>query len=183
MFTSELMRYAIFGCVHGNLTALQMVLRDARQNACTDFAFLGDAVGYGRQPKECVDLLRSLGMAAVKGNHDEYACSDEPLKAFNPPALENLLWTRAQLTDEDRQWLRALPYVRQLSGFTVVHAILDQPARWEYVFDKLAAANHFQFQNTPVCFFAHTHVPVAFTRDTVVRGGTYSTLRVEPGRM
>src|SRR5205814_1252638 len=95
----------------------------------------------------------------------------------------NLLWTREQLTDEDRQWLRHLPYVRQLSGFTIVHGILDESARSGYVFDKMAAANHFQFQNTSVCFFAHTHVPVAFTRDTVVRGGTYSTLRVEPGRM
>src|SRR4051812_8415018 len=95
-------------------------------------------------------------------------------EGFNPKPLENLFWTRAQLTEEDRQWLKALPYVREVSGFTIVHAILDRPPRWEYVFDKFAAASHFQFQNTPVCFFAHTHVPVAFIRDTVVCGGTFS---------
>jgi len=63
-----------------------------------------------------------------------------------------------------------------------VHATLDGPQRWGYVFDKLAAAASFTYQNTSICFFGHTHVPVAFIRDSVVRGGTYSKFKVEPGR-
>lgn len=64
----------------------------------------------------------------------------------------------------------------------MVHATLDQPHRWAYVFDKLMAAASFTYQNTSVCFFGHTHVPTAFVRDAVVRGGTYSKFKVEPGR-
>src|ERR1043166_5238744 len=67
-------------------------------------------------------------------------------------------------------------------SFTIVHATLDGPQRWGYVFDKLAAAASFTYQNTAVCFFGHTHVPVAFIRDNLVRGGTYSKFKVEPGK-
>ena len=64
----------------------------------------------------------------------------------------------------------------------MVHATLDGPQRWGYVFDKLAAAASFTYQNTALCFFGHTHVPVAFVRDSVVRGGTYSKFKIEPGK-
>jgi diadenosine tetraphosphatase ApaH/serine/threonine PP2A family protein phosphatase len=64
----------------------------------------------------------------------------------------------------------------------MVHSTLDGPQRWGYVFEKLAAAASFTYQNTPVCFFGHTHMPVAFIRDSVVRGGTYSKFKVEHGR-
>ena len=63
-----------------------------------------------------------------------------------------------------------------------MHATLDGPQRWGYVFDRLAAAASFTYQNTGVCFFGHTHVPVAFVRDSMVRGGTYSKFKTEPGK-
>ena len=69
-----------------------------------------------------------------------------------------------------------------VASFSMVHATLDVPQRWGYVFDKLAAAASFTYQNTSVCFFGHTHVPVAFIRDSMVRGGTYSKFKVEAGR-
>jgi diadenosine tetraphosphatase ApaH/serine/threonine PP2A family protein phosphatase len=69
-----------------------------------------------------------------------------------------------------------------VASFSIVHATLDGPQRWGYVFDKLAAAASFTYQNTSVCFFGHTHVPVAFVRDSVVRGGTYSKFKTEPGK-
>ena len=72
--------------------------------------------------------------------------------------------------------------MRLVASFSMVHATLDGPQRWGYVFDKLAAAASFTYQNTSVCFFGHTHVLVAFIRDSVVRGGTYSKFKVEPGR-
>ena len=78
--------------------------------------------------------------------------------------------------------MRELRYIRLVSSFTIVHATLDGPKRWGYVFDKLAAAASFTYQNTGVCFFGHTHVPVAFVRDSTVRGGTYSKFKVEPGK-
>ncbi len=176
------MKYAVIADIHSNLEALDVVLADAKQQQCTHYCCIGDVVGYGANPRECLEIVRGMGMPCVKGNHDEYCSVDETLEGFNPHAAEAVQWTRQQLTAEDRQWLRDLKYVRLVASFSMVHATLDVPQRWGYVFDKLAAAASFTYQNTSVCFFGHTHVPVAFIRDSVVRGGTYSKFKVEPGR-
>ena len=176
------MKYALIADIHANLEAFEVVLADAKEQKCTHYACVGDVVGYNANPKECLDIVRSMGMPCVKGNHDEYCSSEEDLEGFNPHAAEAVNWTRRQLSLEDRQWLRDLKYVRLVASFSMVHATLDGPQRWGYVFDKLAAAASFTYQNTSVCFFGHTHVPVAFVRDSMVRGGTYSKFRVEPGK-
>lgn len=176
------MKYAIIADIHANLEALQVVLEDIKRENCTHYACLGDVVGYNANPKECLDIVRSMGMPCVKGNHDEYCSIETDLEGFNPAAAEAINWTRRHLTEEDRQWLRDMKYIRLVANFSLVHATLDGPQRWGYVFDRLAAAASFTYQNTSVCFFGHTHVPVAFIRDSVVRGGTYSKFRVEPGR-
>ena len=176
------MKYAIIADIHANLEAFQVVLEDIKAQKCTHVACLGDIVGYNANPKECLDIVRSMNIPCVKGNHDEYCSSEENLEGFSPNAAAAALWTRPRLTPDDRQWLRDLKYLRLVSSFTIVHATLDVPQRWGYVFDKLMAAASFTYQNTPVCFFGHTHVPLAFIRDSVVRGGTYSKFKVEPGK-
>ena len=176
------MKFAIIADIHANLEALTVVLEDIKQQKCTHYACLGDVVGYNANPKECLDIIRQMNIPVVKGNHDEYCSTDGPLDGFNPAAAEAVNWTRKQLSAEDRAWLRDLKYVRMVTNFTIVHATLDGPQRWGYVFDKLAAAASFTYQNTSICFFGHTHVPVAFIRDSVVRGGTYSKFRLEPGK-
>ena len=176
------MKYAIIADIHANLEALEVVLSDAKEQSCTHYACLGVVVGYNANPKECLDIIREMGMPCVKGNHDEYCSIESNLEGFNPHAAEAIHWTRAQLTEDDRDWLRNLKYIRLVTSFSIVHATLDGPQRWGYVFDRLAAAASFTYQNTSVCFFGHTHVPVAFIRDSVVRGGTYSKFKIEPGR-
>jgi predicted phosphodiesterase len=176
------MKFAIIADIHANLEAFQVVLEDARKERVTHYACLGDVVGYNANPKECLDIVRRMGMPCVKGNHDEYCSSEGPLDGFNPAAAQAVQWTRNQLTTEDRQWLRDLKYLRLVTSFSIVHATLDGPQRWGYVFDKHTAAASFTYQNTAICFFGHTHVPVAFVRDSVVRGGSYSKFRVEPGK-
>jgi predicted phosphodiesterase len=176
------MKFAIIADIHANLEALQVVLEDAKKQQVTHYACLGDVVGYNANPKECLDIVRTMNMPCVKGNHDEYCSSEEHLEGFNPAAAEAVNWTRKQLTEDDRQWLRDLKYTRMVTNFTIVHATLDGPQRWGYVFDKLAAAASLTYQNTSVCFFGHTHVPVAFMKDSVVRGGTYSKFKTEPGK-
>ena len=176
------MKYAIIADIHGNLEALDAVLKDTREQKCTHYACVGDVVGYGANPKECLDIIRGMGMPCVKGNHDEYCSTEDTLEGFNPHAAEAVFWTRKQLPEEDKQWLRDFKYIRLVGSFSMVHATLDGPQRWGYVFDRLAAAASFTYQNTAVCFFGHTHVPVAFIRDRVVRGGTYSKFKVEAGR-
>ena len=176
------MKFAIIADIHANLEAFEVVLEDIKNQNCTHIACLGDVVGYNANPKECLDIVRSMNIPCVKGNHDEYCSSEEHLEGFNPAAAEAVNWTRKQLTDDDRQWLRDLRYTRMVTSFTIVHATLDGPQRWGYVFDKLAAAASFTYQNTAICFFGHTHVPVAFMRDNMVRGGTYSKFKTEPGK-
>jgi predicted phosphodiesterase len=176
------MKYAVIADIHANLEAFTTVLEDTRNQKCTHYCCVGDVVGYGANPKECLDHVRKMAMPCVKGNHDEYCSSEDDLDGFNPHAAEAVTWTRKQLSKEDRQWLRDLKYIRMVASFSMVHASLDGPDRWAYVFDKLMAAASFTYQNTSVCFFGHTHVPVAFVRDSVVRGGSYSKFKVEPGR-
>jgi predicted phosphodiesterase len=176
------MKFAIIADIHANLEAFEVVLEDIKNQNCTHIACLGDVVGYNANPKECLDIVRSMNIPCVKGNHDEYCSSEDHLEGFNPAAAEAVNWTRKQLTDDDRQWLRDLRYTRMVTSFTIVHATLDGPQRWGYVFDKLAAAASFTYQNTAICFFGHTHVPVAFMRDSMVRGGTYSKFKTEPGK-
>jgi predicted phosphodiesterase len=178
------MKYAIIADIHGNLDAFQVVLEDIRAQNIDDrhIVCLGDVVGYNAQPKECLKIVRDLNIPCVKGNHDEYCSSDDHLEGFNPHAAEAVIWTRNQLDEDDKKWLRDLKYTRMVANFTMVHATLDAPERWQYVFDKLAAAANFPYQLTQMCFFGHTHVPVAFMRDTVVRGGTYSKFKVDPAK-
>jgi diadenosine tetraphosphatase ApaH/serine/threonine PP2A family protein phosphatase len=176
------MKYAIIADIHANWEALTAVLEDAKAQNPTHYVCLGDVVGYNANPKECLLKIREMNIPCVKGNHDEYCSIDEQLEGFNPNAAEAVHWTRRQLSAEDREWLRDLKYTKMVANFTIVHATLDAPQRWGYVFDKLQAAASFPYQTTPVCFFGHTHVPVAFMRDTVVRGGTFSKFKVDPAK-
>jgi len=173
------MKFAVMACIHANLEAFEAALKDSKKQDCTHYAFLGDFVGYCADPKECVDIVRAINAPCVKGNHDEYCATDVPLTGFNPRAAKLVEWTRNQLTEEDRRWLRGLGHVRTVEDFTIVHATLESPERWGYVFDRLAAAASFSHQDTSVCFSGHTHVPVVFVKDTMVRGGTYTTFKIE----
>src|ERR1700726_4494122 len=102
------MKFAIIADIHANLEALEPVLADIKEQKCTHYACVGDVVGYGANPKECLDIVRTMGMPCVKGNHDEYCSSDEELEGFNPHAAEAVAWTRGQLSPADRLWLKEL---------------------------------------------------------------------------
>ncbi len=165
--------YAILGDIHANLEALNAVLEDAREQQVTDFACVGDIVGYNANPRECLEIVCDLGGACVRGNHDHYCSHEESLDDFQPLAANVIAWTRRQLNDEQSKWLRELPLSRIVSGFTLVHSTLDMPDRWGYVFDLLDAEAHLTYQTTTVCFHGHTHVPVVFEkRSEVIRTET-----------
>ncbi|HEV3410614.1 MAG TPA: metallophosphoesterase family protein [Chthoniobacterales bacterium] len=176
------MRIAIISDLHANLEATEAVLADAREKECSQFVCLGDLVGYNANPHECVDIVRALDCPTVKGNHDEQACLDSSSRDFNDLAEQAINWTRENLTAEDKQWLSELRLTRQVRDFTIVHATLDTPAEWGYVFKNLDAAASFTYQHTTVCFFGHTHVAGAFVRDEGVRRVTAEHLTIEAGK-
>jgi predicted phosphodiesterase len=176
------MRTAIFGDIHANLEALEVVLADAREQGCTSYICLGDVVGYNANPRECLQIVQSLKCPVVKGNHDDYASSDSSLESFNPLAEVAIQWTRDQLTPAEKAWLGALPLISKLQGFTVVHASLEDPGGWGYVLNQLDAAASFSKQTTKLCFFGHTHNPRAYIKDSSVVGLPFEHLVVEPDK-
>src|SRR5881398_274395 len=176
------MRVAIFSDVHANLEALEAVLTDAHKHKCTHFVCLGDVVGYNANPHECVERIREMDCPIVKGNHDEQASLSESSTDFNELAERAIEWTRGNLTEQDKEWLRTLRLQQQVRGFTIVHATLDTPAEWGYVFNTLDAAASFTYQHTTVCFFGHTHVAGAFVRDGNVQRVKNDYLMIEVGK-
>ena len=176
-------RYAILSDIHGNWEALNTVLAHAREQGCEKFVCGRDVVGYNANPSECMELVREMNMPCVMGNHDEYIGKDIDLSSFNPVAAEAVLWTREQLSEEQRKWLRDLRYIRLVDSFSVVHATMDGPRYWGYVQTKHDAEGSFAYQSTPVCFHGHTHVPLAFESDEMtVKGGAYDEVKVQRGR-
>ncbi len=175
------MKYAVIGDIHANLEALNAVLERARELEVDKYICMGDIVGYNANPAECMDVVRSLDVeVVVKGNHDEQASSDTELVGFNPQAAQAIEWTRNQLSDEEKLWLAALPY-RLTVGMklTLVHATLDMPHMWGYIFDKFSAEVCLGYQFTPLCFFGHTHVPLAFEKFGEVVGGRYEEVHLQ----
>jgi predicted phosphodiesterase len=173
------MRFAIFSDIHSNLEAFEAVLADARARQCTQFVCLGDVVGYNANPHECVERVRQMDCPTVKGNHDEQASLTESSRDFNELAEHAIEWTRDNLTEEDKEWLRGMRLQRQVRDFTIVHATLDTPGQWGYVFNNLDAAASFTYQHTAVCFFGHTHVPMAFIRDEGIKRVRIEQLRID----
>ena len=173
------MRFAILSDIHSNLEAFEAVLADARARECTQFVCLGDVVGYNANPQECVERVREMDCPIVKGNHDEQASLIESSRDFNELAEHAIEWTRDNLTEEDKEWLRGMRFQRQVRDFTIVHATLDTPAQWGYVFNNLDAAASFTYQHTAVCFFGHTHVPMAFIRDEGIKRVRIEQLRID----
>ena len=176
------MRFAIFSDIHANLEATEAVLADAEEQKATHYVCLGDVVGYNANPHECVELVVNLDCPIVKGNHDEQAHLPESEGDFNELAEAAISWTRQNLTAEDKEWLEGLRLQRQVRDFTIVHATLDTPEQWGYVFKPLDAAASFTYQYTTICFFGHTHVAGAFIRDDGVKRLKVDTLQIDPAK-
>ena len=153
------MRYAVVSDVHSNIEALDAVfaqLRDDDKLLC-----LGDIVGYGPNPNECVEKIRARATATVLGNHDVAAIDNFGLAYFNPAAREAMKWTQGVLTPENLAWLDSLGYEFRMPEFLLVHGA---PVNYfEYVLDKPAAARAFAATDAPLIFIGHTHIAEVYT--------------------
>ncbi|MDQ7828752.1 MAG: metallophosphoesterase family protein [Armatimonadota bacterium] len=159
------MRIAILSDVHANLEALEATLGDARRRGCERIVCLGDFVGYGPSPNECVDRLRPLvDGRAVAGNHDWAAVGKVDITYFNPYAQEAIRWTQQALRPGVRDYLTALPHEWVADGtvpFLAVHGSPRDPIQ-EYVLDQATAEENFRERSFAVAFVGHTHVPALF---------------------
>jgi diadenosine tetraphosphatase ApaH/serine/threonine PP2A family protein phosphatase len=157
------LKYAIISDIHGNLEAFQAVVAECEKLGIDRYMCLGDVVGYGADPAACMDLLQTLPLdATVLGNHDEQAPGDGEIEGFSLAAHVAMEWTRKQLSDDHKSFLRELPFTKVLGDMTLVHATLKNPGKWGYVFDRKSAAANMEEQETPLCFCGHSHVPLYF---------------------
>lgn len=153
------MRALIVADVHSNLAALQAVLDDCARRGGFDRVWcLGDAVGYGPDPEECLSLLRGQGAAFVAGNHDLGVAGVVDLGDFNDAAAEACIWTAGRLAAGDIAFLSALPEVAHEDDFTLVHGSLRRPV-WEYLVNEDAALATFRLMETRFCLVGHSHTP------------------------
>ena len=159
------MKLAILSDIHSNLQALEQALRLVGQLRVDEIYCLGDIVGYGGNPNECVALIRERCAKVVKGNHD-LATVDLSHSAFHPEAAKTVnAWTFKVLTAENRRYLAWLPFRRVGFDCTFVHASPESPFDWEHVDSVESASRQFAHFSTPVCFVGHTHVPAIIKED------------------
>ncbi len=155
-------RILLLSDIHANLAALDAVLFDAARRAEFDAVWsLGDAVGYGPRPNECLDRLREIEAVTISGNHELAALGEISASEFNPFARFAIEWTASALTPESRAYIEAMPLTAVHSDFTLAHGTPRDPV-WEYLTDiEVAKANVDQIE-TLHCIVGHTHVPAAF---------------------
>jgi len=157
------MKILLLSDIHANLAALEAVLEEASATPYDAIWCLGDLVGYGPHPNECIEALRSqrAPLLCVAGNHDWASLGKVSLEDFNPDARLACQWTMEQLTPENQDYLLRLPVSAIEGNYTLVHGSPRQPI-WEYIlYPSLATANFVHFQ-TPCCLVGHTHIPVVF---------------------
>lgn len=167
---------AILSDVHGNLEALRAVLDDIDHLGIKEVICLGDVVGYGPQPRECLDIVQTLAKYVVLGNHEEAVLSGTPL-SFTPRAKRALEWTRKTLLEDEsepkdrresrRTIMQGFQKQYRMDGVQFVHGSPRDPTR-EYVMprdvsDKRKMDDIFgKLQD--YCFCGHTHTPGIFTQ-------------------
>lgn len=157
------MRTLIISDIHANLTAFEAVLSDAEP---FDRVWcLGDVVGYGPDPEDCINRLKGLpNLQCMKGNHDAAVSGDIPLDAFNYSAQRALLWMTENTSEENIKWLKGLSEKEVVDGITLVHGSPRWPF-WEYITDVSIARENMDKFDTQICLVGHTHFPGIFEMD------------------
>jgi len=157
------MHILVVSDIHANFTALEAVIKDA--GSFDQVWCLGDVVGYGPEPNECIDRLRQFDLICLAGNHDLAVIEKTPLEDFTRDAREVILWTRQQLTVFNHDWLQSLPATILVMepGITLVHASPRDPI-WEYITEKDVAKINLDLIETSTCLNGHTHMPVIYRK-------------------
>jgi len=163
------MRYAVLSDVHGNLEALTAVLALLSSHRIDQYICLGDVVGYGAEPGACLERLRALDAAMVAGNHEQACIGKLDLNWFNEAARAAILWTRDRLSFTELDALRRLPLTDSVGPFTLVHATLRYPERFDYLVDIGQAVETLTICRTLMCAAGHTHLPCFIEYDRAHR--------------
>jgi diadenosine tetraphosphatase ApaH/serine/threonine PP2A family protein phosphatase len=157
-------RIAFISDIHANIDALEAVLADIDLQGSDGIFCLGDIVGYGAAPAECLELVKSRCTVTVMGNHDQMASEKEMVLALERVSAP-IRYAREKLSKEQLKWLKGLPMVVEKDGLSLVHSSLHEPKEFPYVVWKDDARLHFQHQLTPFSFIGHSHSPLIAIQD------------------
>jgi len=157
------MKFAIVSDIHANWQALEAVLADMPE--VDEVLCLGDVVGYGGNPNQCLDLVRERHWPTLVGNHDR-ACTDvDILEWFNEDAARAIEWTAGRLGSDRLGWLSELPEIDEIGGEVMLVHGSPRDHIYEYILDAPTAEANLALIDGQVCFHGHTHVPGIFRRD------------------
>lgn len=159
------MRYAIVSDIHSNWEALSAVFADIDSAGVDTVLCLGDTIGYGANPNECLDLIRERCTAVVAGNHDWAAIGLTSTEYFNPFARQSAAWTASALRDDHGEYIRGLPLSAVVEDMLLVHSTPIVPEEWRYVLNSMDAAAELAAIDEPIAFIGHSHLPAVFERD------------------
>lgn len=154
------MRYALFSDIHANIEAFDAVLADIKNVKVDKLLFLGDIVGYGPNPNECISRLLEVADLTLGGNHDWAVVGKTPDDYFNPFAKEAVEWTRSQLKPEHKEFLLRTEASGVIDGFQVAHSSPHNPEEWRYILSYHDASENYPFLKSNICFIGHSHQPV-----------------------
>lgn len=152
-------RIAVISDIHANLPALQAVLQRIEELKVDQVYCLGDIVGYGGHPNECVTILREKKVPCVLGNHDQAALGELDITNFNAVAKQAIRWTQNELSKENQDFLRSRPMEISLEDVFLVHASPRNPEEWNYILSIPDAHLNFEHFKERICCIGHSHQP------------------------
>jgi len=163
------MKIAILSDIHGNLEALTEALTYVDENNISEIYCLGDIVGYGPNPNECIELITKRCQRIVIGNHDHAAIGLTSTEYFNDFAKIATAWTSNVLTEQNKEFLSSLDFTYQTDDYLLVHATPSQPALWHYILSEVDAQHEFRHFEQRLCFIGHSHFPIVFHKQGYTR--------------
>lgn len=174
------MKYGLLGDIHSNIFALEAVLGELKKEGVDGYYHVGDVVGYGAQPKECLAKLREIRCHVVCGNHDAAVVGTLDDAYFNPFAREAVLWTRSVLSEDEKRYLARLPMISFFPDFSLVHGTPYEPEMYHYLQSIPEAERSFEALDRPLAVVGHSHVPVAFFGGKTVSYSLDPVVPVDP---
>ncbi len=158
------MKTLFFSDVHANLEALEAFIKQLKEESPDMTVFLGDMVGYGADPNQCIEMVREISDFIIAGNHDFAVCGRTPVEKFNDSAKEALFWTVDKISPENRFFLRKLPLRLNIEDFECAHSTPYEPENWDYLREADDAMFYIEFLKKKLCFIGHTHRPAVYVK-------------------
>lgn len=152
-------KIAVISDIHGNLPALNKVLEVLDEESPDHWICLGDLVGYGPNPAECIQIIMEREIPTVKGNHDSGVTGEVQLNHFRNPNRKLIEISKSLISKDQMKWLKSLPLILESENWIAAHASPINPQNWTYVESAFHARDIIKQSNVHLCFIGHTHKP------------------------